>query len=63
MIYKLLQLHILIVVQYGLRFKIFIIIGLNKWFLDDNRYGGNIRLLEMGAIKMSYDDVFVIVNT
>ena len=25
--------------------------------LDDNRYGGNIRLLEMGAIKMSYDDV------
>lgn len=25
--------------------------------LDDDRYNGNIRLLEMGAIKISYDDV------
>ena len=25
--------------------------------LDDSRYSGNIRLLEMGAIKISYDDI------
>lgn len=25
--------------------------------LDDSRYNGNIRLLEMGAIKVSYDDI------
>lgn len=25
--------------------------------LDDDRYNGNIRLLEMGAIKVSYDDI------
>ena len=32
------------------------------WFttiqnLDDNRYNGNIRLLEMGAIKVTYEDI------
>ena len=25
--------------------------------LDDNRYNGNIRLLEMGAIKVTYEDI------
>lgn len=25
--------------------------------LDDNHYGGNIRLLEMGAIKITYEDI------
>ena len=25
--------------------------------LDDDHYGGNIRLLEMGAIKLTYEDI------